>query len=70
VTYRLLVLAVLLAQSLAAPLSARAQETASATITIRDHRFEPAELRLPANARIQLKVINDDPPRKSSTHAR
>jgi len=37
--------------------AASAQETVSA---IRNHRFEPAELRVPANTRIQLKVINED----------
>ncbi len=31
------------------------------TITIRNHRFEPAEVRVPANKRITLTVINDDP---------
>jgi hypothetical protein len=45
----------------AAPENGRAQETVSATITLRDHRFEPAELRLPAGKRILLKVINEDP---------
>jgi hypothetical protein len=50
-----------LAALLAAPDAGRAQEAVSAIITIRDHRFEPAELRLPANTRILLKVINEDP---------
>jgi plastocyanin domain-containing protein len=31
------------------------------TTTIKDHRFEPAEIRVPAGKRISLTVINDDP---------
>jgi uncharacterized protein (DUF58 family) len=31
------------------------------TITIRNHRFEPAELRVPANKRVSITVVNDDP---------
>ena len=30
------------------------------TITIRDHKFEPTELRVPAGKRITLTVVNDD----------
>lgn len=41
--------------------AAQAQETHNATITIRNHRFEPAELKVPANKRIALKVVNEDP---------
>jgi len=37
-----------------------AQESHEATITIRNHRFEPAELKVPANKRIALKVVNED----------
>jgi plastocyanin len=36
-------------------------EDYTATITLRDHRFEPAELRVPAGKRLSLTVINDDP---------
>ena len=42
------------------PDPARAQEP-SVVITIRDHRFEPAEVRIPANKRVTLTVVNDDP---------
>lgn len=43
---------------LAAPASSsRAQDL---TVTIRNHRFEPAELRVPAGKRISLTVVNDD----------
>ena len=31
------------------------------TITIKNHRFEPAELRVPAKKRFTVYVINDDP---------
>jgi plastocyanin len=37
----------------------RAQEALS--ITIKDHKFEPAELKVPVNKRITLTVVNDDP---------
>ena len=40
---------------------AAAEDSFTATITIRDHRFEPAELHVPAGKRILLTVINADP---------
>src|SRR5215475_12675065 len=40
------------------PVSLRAQDF---TITIKNHRFTPSELKVPANKRIQLTVVNDDP---------
>jgi plastocyanin len=61
VSLRLLLLAGAFAALVAAPENGRAQDTAFATITIRDHHFEPAELRLPAGQRIQLRVVNEDP---------
>lgn len=30
-------------------------------ITIKDHRFTPSEVKVPANKRIQVTVVNDDP---------
>ena len=42
------------------PEHARAQES-EITIVIRNHRFEPAEVRVPANKRITITVVNDDP---------
>ncbi len=30
------------------------------TITIKDHRFTPDEIKLPANKRVEITVINDD----------
>lgn len=44
---------------LAAPATVQAQD-ASVTITIHNHRFEPAELKVPANKRIVLKIVNKD----------
>ena len=38
-------------------LPAQAQEL---TITIKDHKFSPAELKVPAKKRITLTVVNDD----------
>jgi len=39
----------------------RAQETVSLEITIKNHRFEPAELRAPKGKAIKLTVKNADP---------
>jgi hypothetical protein len=41
--------------------SASAEDAFAATITIRGHRFAPAELHVPAGKRISLTVINADP---------
>jgi hypothetical protein len=40
---------------------AAATEPAALSVTIKDHRFEPAELRAPANTPIELAVKNLDP---------
>jgi plastocyanin len=37
--------------------SARAQDY---VLTIKDHRFTPTELKVPANKRVQVTVVNDD----------
>ena len=37
---------------------ARAQEI---TVTIKNHRFEPTEIRVPANKRVTIYVDNQDP---------
>ena len=39
----------------------RANAQEPITITIRNHRFEPAEVRVPAGQRVTLNVVNDDP---------
>jgi len=41
--------------------SVHAEDAYSATITIREHRFEPSELHVPAGKRVALTVINADP---------
>jgi len=40
-----------------APAALRADEI---TVTIKDHRFTPAEITVPANTRFEITVINDD----------
>lgn len=42
----------------AAPVGARADDY---TVTIKDHRFTPAEVKVPANKRVTITVVNDDP---------
>ena len=54
----LLVLLSLVAAAAFVPVELRAQDF---TITIKNHRFTPSELKVPANKRIQLTVVNDDP---------
>jgi len=44
-----------------APLAANAQSAAEITITIKDHKFTPAEVKAPANKRLTITVVNDDP---------
>jgi len=51
--------AVAAAAALATSGNALAQEALS--ITIKNHKFEPAELKVPANKRVTLTVVNDDP---------
>jgi len=45
---------------LAVPQSARADDPAF-TLTLKDHKFTPAELTVPANVRVKLTVKNQDP---------
>jgi plastocyanin domain-containing protein len=64
---RSLVLAGLAAFLALAPATSRAQEL---TVTIKDHKFTPAEIKVPANKRVQLTVVNDDPtPEEFESHA-
>jgi plastocyanin len=53
--------AVLVAAGVSFGSGVRAEETFSASITIRGHKFEPAELHVPAGKRILLTVVNADP---------
>ena len=59
---RALLFTIGLALAAAAGLPDRAlAQTTEITIVIRNHRFEPAEVRVPANKRITITVVNDDP---------
>ena len=54
----LLVLAGLAAFLVVAPASVHAQEL---ILTIKDHKFTPSEIKVPANKRVTITVVNDDP---------
>ena len=48
----------------------QAQAQEALTVTIKNHKFEPAELKVPANKRISLTVVNDDAtPEEFESHA-
>ena len=51
---------VLLAALAAAACAAAQGADIEATLRIKDHRFDPAELRVPANQRVKLTVHNQD----------
>lgn len=51
---------VLIALLAAASLSAWAADPKEFTLTLREHRFEPAELRVPAGQKVKLVVHNQD----------
>ena len=42
-------------------LAANAQQAANVSISVKNHRFQPAEIHAPANVRIELRVKNLDP---------
>lgn len=49
-----------------APATAQADDY---VITIKDHKFIPAELKVPANKRVVITIINDDPtPEEFESH--
>lgn len=54
---RLFVLLGLAAMVATAPVAVQAQEY---VLTIKDHKFTPTELKVPANKRIVITVINED----------
>lgn len=56
---RLLGVALLFA-GFAAGGEAIAADSYKTTITIRDHRFDPVELSIPADIRVELSVVNED----------
>ena len=40
------------------------------TITIRNHRFEPTELKVPAGKRVTIYIVNEDPtPEEFESHS-
>jgi Cupredoxin-like domain len=43
------------------PVGAHAQNAATVVITIKNHRFQPAQYRAPANRPITLQIRNQDP---------
>jgi hypothetical protein len=42
------------------PLVASAAEVPSYTLVLKDHRYQPGVLHIPANTRVKLEVINQD----------
>lgn len=55
-----IVAAAILLFGAALPAGAQAQKAASVTISVKNHRFQPAELHAPANVPIMLHVKNLD----------
>jgi len=43
------------------PVLSSAADVSSYTLTLKNHRYQPTELRIPANIRIRLELINQDP---------
>ena len=61
-----LVLAVVAGGIALAPPAAQAQNY---TVTIKNHRFQPSELKVPAGKRVMVTVVNDDPtPEEFESH--
>jgi hypothetical protein len=58
---RLTVIASLLLATVLIPVNLQAQEDTSISISIKNHRFQPAQLHAPANVPITLRVKNLDP---------
>lgn len=57
--HRLLASAAIAAALAIAPLATQAAD--DFTLTIKDHKFSPAELKVPANKRVTITVVNADP---------
>ncbi len=51
---------ILLGLAAALVLSPVAVQAQSFTVAIKDHKFTPAEIKVPANKRVQITVVNDD----------
>jgi hypothetical protein len=41
-------------------MGAAVAQTDEYVLTIKDHRFTPTEIKIPANKRVQITVVNDD----------
>ena len=41
-------------------LSPAAAQAQSITVTIKDHKFTPSDIKIPANKRVEITVVNDD----------
>ena len=54
-------LAVALSLTVSAAMPGTARAADDITITIKDHKFTPAEVRISANKRMSIVVVNDDP---------
>jgi heme/copper-type cytochrome/quinol oxidase subunit 2 len=50
----------LIAALLALPLAAFATEVPMFTLTIKNHRYEPTTLKVPADTKIRIKIVNND----------
>jgi len=62
-------LRLLLASSLLAVAPLAGADAPEFTLTIKDHKFEPAELVIPAGQKVKLKVVNADPtPEEFESH--
>jgi hypothetical protein len=60
---------VLLVPALAFAGLAIAADVPEFTLTIKDHKFEPAELTVPAGQKVKIKVVNADPtPEEFESH--
>jgi Cupredoxin-like domain len=52
---------VLIGVALFLGIGAAAAQTDDYVVTIKDHRFNPTEIKVPANKRVQITVVNEDP---------
>lgn len=56
-----IVLTALLSLTLLATAAQSARAAEEFTITIKDHKFSPETLEVPANQKVKLKIVNQDP---------
>ena len=50
----------LLGASIATPFAVRAEDPFTIELTLKDHQFEPAEIKAPANKPIEITLKNED----------